>query len=329
MSGMIFAAFLFASALFADFSTLYVMPHTERQGRSDTVWEVKAEEPFNELILSWNAPREADAQYTFFVSLRQNGDWSPWLYYGDWGKTGQMLPVESPEDSFAETNRGTTRPKTGFCDGFRVHLLANGKEGLSPIRMFSASLSNLSRFSPSSNDCKLPSVLLENVPAQSLNMLRLDRHYDMCLGAAMISAVKYLSKRDLDTSDYIAHTMDNDFESHDFYPLHAAESYHRLGGAYQVRIVRLNGFEEIHSRLVQSVPIVVSVQGTPSGGFPWPFYRPHMLTVIGYNAESDKVACLDPIFPTNKSSYQSYLLEDFLRIWGKKQNIACVFEKIE
>ena len=196
-----FAFSLFLSQIgFAD-THMRVLTSFEKQG-TELVQEGCETIPFDELILCWNAIRANSNDYPFWVSLRQRGAWSPFLYYGDWGIRSQMLTGESPDDSFASTSRGVALVKQGVCDGSRIRVVSAGVDKLSG--------------------------------------------------------------------------MDGGFECYDFWPLHVAEAYH--------------------------------------------------LTAVGYDIETKRARCLDPIFPADKATSVAYGVDDFIRLWAKRQNIACIFE---
>lgn len=317
---------MWALSACADFSTNYEYHITNTDCEQEAItWEVTEAPPFNELILSWNAIRSSESAYTFYVSLHQDHEWSPWLYYGDWGSRGQMLCVESQPDSFAETNRGIVRPKKAHADGFRIQVCSIGRDRLCKLERLAACASDLDRFTPSMANLafELKPIELKNIPPQSLYTLRLPRHWDMSMIASMLSALRYLSNQELDPTDLIDHIMDADFESYDFWPLHAAEAFHRLNGAFRVQIEHLPHFTSLHEHLMKGTPVLINILGTPMGGMPWPPYRSHILCVLGYN--QGKVLCMDPAFPSNSSTYVSYSLDDFIRVWAKKHHIACVF----
>lgn len=59
-----------------------------RRGRFDSQ-EIAADFPFTEVVPSWNAVATPDSGMTFQVRTRdaRSGEWSPWLYMGQWGRT--------------------------------------------------------------------------------------------------------------------------------------------------------------------------------------------------------------------------------------------------
>src|SRR5690242_1682473 len=65
---------------------------------------VETEFPFTELIPSWNATVPRDTGVFFQVKTRDasDGEWSPWLYIGQWGRT----PATDPADRVVEFDHG-------------------------------------------------------------------------------------------------------------------------------------------------------------------------------------------------------------------------------
>ena len=317
----IFTLLFFYSETLLSETYRHLLSDSEK-GENTIVWEETDTLSFDELILCWNAPRTENGDYAFFVSLRQNGEWSPFLYYGDWGVRGQMLTGESA--SFAKTGRGSATATKGQCDGFRIEVAS--PNNLLEMERLWVSTAHLAAFKPPlSPPPALEPILLENVPRQSTYTLRLPRYWDMTMVAAMLSAIGHLGKTNVDIEDFASRIMDGDFECYDFWPLHAAEAYHRLAGAYQVHVERLPDFSALHSCLLKGTPVLVDIQGTPQNGLMWPHYRSHILLVIGYDPLNRKVHCLDPIFPGDKSTSIAYGVDDFIRLWAKRQNIACIF----
>lgn len=290
------------------------------------VWECAPVKPFRELQLSWNATRLAQEGYSFFVSLRQNGSWSPWLYYGEWGHFGQLLCKENPDTSFAETHRGTARPKQSLSDGFRIRLISPARGTLFDLReLFASTFDTPITSSPDLSLSNPSPILLDSVPRYSLLQLRFSPIYEYSLCVAAAAAVNYLGKN-ADPVDFSQCVYDQDFDCYEHWPLIAAEAAARLGPDFEVRIEYLPDFSAIYTQLEQGCPVVVGIIGTLMGG-PMPFRREHGVAVIGYDPVLKKVHCMDPGFAWYKATFVSYQLEDFLRAWEKRKNIACVFKK--
>jgi len=299
-----------------------IYDHFPDSGETPLIWEVSETAPFDELILTWNGTRPAAGGYFFFVSVRQNGEWSPLLYYGQWGAWGQMLFRDAPEDSFATAFRGVVSLKSGHADAFIVFV--DSLYPIGSISVFTNEPANVfSRKEP------LLPVLLKNPAKQSLITLRERRYSDLYLTTAVSIAVNTLiQEKKIDPSAFAAQSYDQEFDAYDHWSLCAAAASEALDGKYLVQIQRLPDFTALYSYLAQGCPVVVGIKGTLKGG-PRPFYREHALCVIGYDPEAQKVHCIDPYFPTDKSTNVSYSLTDFMEAWGKRKNIACTFKTIK
>ncbi len=307
------------------FASTYTLTDADRKS-CELTWEVAETEPFDELILSWNATRLEKESYSFFVSLKQNGQWSPWLFYAEWGSFGQQLCKESPENSFAETFRGVARPKSGVCDGFRIQAFSPISNTLHGLHSLFASLSKKNSQSLSS-PINGEKILFESVPRYSIMQLRLSSIHEFSPAVAALSAINFLVQG-TDPLEFINAVYDQDFDCYEHWPLIAVEASHRLGGDFSVHIERMADFSELYSYLKQGFPVVVGVQGTLTGA-PRPFFREHGLCVIGYDPESKKVHCIDPGFVNPKFAFVSYPFDQFLKAWEKKGKIGCVFQKAE
>jgi hypothetical protein len=69
---------------------------------------------FTELIPSWNATVPPNTGVAFHVKTRdaKTGEWSPWLYMGQWGRT----PATDPDDRLGEFDHGMVRIDTLVLD---------------------------------------------------------------------------------------------------------------------------------------------------------------------------------------------------------------------
>ncbi|MDE3046551.1 MAG: C39 family peptidase [Verrucomicrobiota bacterium] len=327
---MPFFLLLIASSLFGEFSRTHGYPLTDRDRLSrEFTWEFPETAPFNELILTWNAKRPSEGRYSFFVSLHQQGQWSPWLYTNEWGDLGQIIFLDAPADSFAASVTDAVKPKQGMADGFRIKVVAAEVDNLSGLQHLWATISNLSEFRARPLDRELDLILLPNAPRQSQITLRHPRSLDLSLPTAMSTAMNtILQRKAVNPSEFCEQVIDSDTDFYESWVLNAAEASNQLGSDYAVRVERLADFETLHTYLLNGSPVLIPIRGSLPGG-PRLYYMPHILCVIGYNPEERKVYCIDSGFPSDKSTFVSYKIEDFLRCWNNQKNIATVFQKLD
>lgn len=296
----------------------------EKQGL-EWEWEISEIAPFNEAIVSWNGIRPNMGKWTIFVSLHQNS-WSPWLKYAEWSPEEQKTFKSSPEDSFAETYQDGVNPKSGFCDGIRIKVAAEEGASLTLLDSLFICLSDLSQ-PLKSEPLPLIPVLLPNVPGQSQMVLDHPRGKDMCSPTSTSTAVNYLlGRRLIDPLQFASRSHDDGFDIYGNWILNTAEASHQLGGVYTVHVERLPQFSDLHRRLLQGLPVVVSVKGSLPGA-PLPYKSGHLICVIGFDPAEGRVFCIDSAYPNNESTFVSYPIEDFLNAWNTRRRLAYIFSK--
>ncbi|MBS0625241.1 MAG: C39 family peptidase [Verrucomicrobia bacterium] len=280
------------------------------------VWESSAE-PFDELILSWEAERPTESSLVFYVSLHQE-EWSPWLKYAEWGPSFQKTFRSISE--VAETFQDAAYPKSGSCDRFRIK--AEGPlNQLGSMTACTALLSSYSIAPPGD----LPYVFLKDFPLQSQMTLDHIRNKHLCSPTSTANAINYLlGEKIVDPTDFAAKIHDDEFDIYGNWILNTAEATRLLAGRYRCHAERMKGFASLHERLMQGLPVVVSVKGNLPGA-PQPYNSGHLICVVGYDPREEAVYCVDPAYPTNESTLCAYPLKDFLAAWGTRYNLAYLF----
>lgn len=283
------------------------------------IWEELQTPPFTELILSWNTTRPAAGRFTFFVSVQENSEWSPWLYFGEWGCDGQMLFIDEPEGSNAKVRQGRV-----FCNatGFRVQTIATGGAELNNLMLSVATNSPLVE-----KELPTEAVLLPHSQRQSQITLRHPRYADLALPTAMTVAINTILKsKVIDASHFAANVYDGDFDYYESLPLSVAEAGHHLWPQISVHAERLPNFNTLHAHLMAGFPVVALLKGTLTGA-PRPFYIPHAVCVIGYDPAAQTVICIDPFFPNDRATQVAYSISDFLTAWKKQNNLSVIFQR--
>lgn len=290
------------------------------------IWEVENTEDFNELLLSWNALRTEGIQNAIYVSLKQDGKWSPWLYYADWGDMGRMLGHETFPESCAITSRGVAKPIKGKCDGFRCKISAKGRGDLRGMHHLAVCLTDLSTFQPSFSIPEVESVELKDFPGLSWISVRSSRYLDFSMPISALCAAKFLKKQPLEPSQFIENILETYSDCYEEWEINAAECFHFLENSYLVSVQHLNDFSSLYSYLKNNTPVLAQIKGSIAGG-PRPYRNPHVVCVIGYLAEEKKVLCMDCGFLRDHATIVKYPLMDFLKAWEKCFNMVIVFSK--
>jgi hypothetical protein len=290
--------------------------------KSEYVWTVPKSRPFDELILSWNGLRPEEGKWSFWVSLRQ-GEWSAELPYAEWSCASQKtFEAIGP---IAKSYQDGVFPLQGDGEGFRVIVRAEEGADLSQLQELYVCLSSLSDFRETEWK-KLPSVKLEGVPKKSQIALNHERSIDLCSPTSSSVAIGFFGKA-VDPASFAAKVRDAGFDIYGNWTLNTAQICHELGGQVFCKVQRLNNFQELHSFLTQGLPVIVSVRG-PLAGSARAYKLGHLICVIGYDSDLDRVLCIDPAFPTDAETEVSYDRSDFIQAWGRRKNIAYVFRDL-
>lgn len=319
----------FIFPLYAEFCQTYTYPVSSRENaQTEIIWEKLSVAPFQELVLSWHASRPSKGRYTFFISVRQNNEWSPWLYYAEWSCPGQIMFRDRPEPSLAAAHAGFIKPTKGTCDAFRIWVTTSGGADLQNFYNFSVCATNPSEFSPSDQIPDLSPIFIESVPRHSQITARHPRYLDLSLPTAMTILINQcLGAKTIQPGDFAERVADDDTAFYEDSSLNIAEASDQLKGQTLFELSYLPDFASLHERLSQGHPVIVFISGWFQG-CPRPYRTEHAICMIGYDPTARKVHALDPAFPNDKATLTSYDLSEFLKGWAKQRNKAIFVKRV-
>lgn len=293
---------------------------------SSYIWKEETTAPFNELILSWNAERPLQGLFAIGISVKIEGDWSPWFAYSSWGSDGQRGgDVNASEYGIRIDQDILEIYGSHKATGFRVAIEAKAGASLGTFRSIHANTLSLEEISPKKTAKGLDFINL-SVPLISQMKLSHPRHRDLCSPTAATSVVSYLLKKQIDPIHFALNSHDSAFDKFGNWVLNMAQASTLLGGDWRCWVQRMGSFEDVYSRLKMNTPIVVSVKG-PLPGSSLPYDHGHLLVIKGFDPIGNKVLCMDPAFPEDSSTDVSYGLHDLLEAWSRRGCLAYVFEK--
>lgn len=301
-----------------------------RSAQSEYVWEEASSDPFNELIFSWNAWRPENGKLTFAVSVKHGKQWSNWHRIAEWGPDYQRTFINK-RHPYVHTKHVRAEMQKGCLGrGFRVRVVSSGGADLTNLKALFACLSNTRHFQINTPKTDMRTVVINGVPRQSQMVIDHPRRKDLCSPTSTSVVVNYFMKQlygELpNMHDYIVDFAD---KVHDAGPniygnwlFNVAQAYDSSNGDVFYRVERLNGFNDLYNYLSREIPIVVSVRQLRGGATP--YRNGHILVVAGYDAVKKTVMCIDPAFRDIKYKLKSYALWDFLRAWGRSQNLSYI-----
>lgn len=328
---MVFALLLCFSSMnmaaFADFTALHTCKITDKERTPEAViWRKENVNGFDELLLSWKAKRPETGNYLFLVRVK-TADWSPWMRYAEWGKDVQKSFSEDYPEACVKIFQDTVNTqKDVLGTGFEVKALALEGANLKDLEALYVCTSNFKNFAQHTGNLSLESVRIPAINGQSQIILPHPRGIDMCSPTSTSTVINFLlGSKKVDPLDFASHVRDMGFDIYGNWALNVAEANNVLKDKYSCRIERLNGFEHLHSYLKKNIPVVVSVKG-PIPGAPLPYNYGHLMVVMGFNQEEQRVYCVDSAYDSNDKTIVSYALADFLKAWGTRRNLAYVFK---
>jgi hypothetical protein len=289
-------------------------------------WKEENLTPFNELMISWNAPRPVQGKFLFYISVKTD-EWSPWLLYASWGSEGQSSFSSIAEKSPIKVYQDALEVlEGGKATAFQVKIIAEEGALLDTIYGLHVYTNGDKEQGVSKLSSDLASVSLE-VSGLSQMAINHVRHKDLCSPTSTTAITRYLSNDNtIDPSVFAQKVWDSGFNIYGNWVFNVAQAATYLGSEWDCWVERLNGFEMIHQRLVQGSPVVVSVKG-PLTGSALPYAKGHLVAVIGYDSVNQKVLCMDPAFPTDQETLVSYDLEEFTQARSRRGNVAYIFSK--
>jgi hypothetical protein len=280
--------------------------------------------PFDECMLTWNASRPQKGGYHFYVSVKTE-QWSPLLLYASWGSAGQMSYDHKTSEAHIYQDVLTVLGKEK-ATGFRIKIVPEEGAPIDAIRGLHIYINEPYAETTGRNTSNYASI---QIPVSGLSQIALDhiRHMDLCSPTSTTAVTRYLSgDASIDPLLFASQSWDKGFNIFGNWVFSVAQSSVILGPAWAAWVERLSGFRDIHQRLQQGTPVIVSIRG-PLPGSALPYSKGHLVAVTGYDSEHQRVLCMDPAFPSNEETLVQYDLDEFITAWNRRGRVAYIFEK--
>lgn len=302
----------------------------QHKDKSSVVLSKEGVAPFTQLIFSWNAVRPKKGYFSFWVQARdgQSKRWGSWHHMMDWGNDVQRS-YRSKSNGISNYNFVRLEMAAGLTgDSFRVKMVQHNGALLNGIQAFSVSCANFNLFESESVNVAiagLPSVHIKQVPAISQFALDHPKSDCICSPTSCSMLTGFLTQQDVDPSVFAAKAFDAGLGAYGSWPFNMAHAYEVCQGAFCFFTTRLTGFARLHHRLMQGVPVVVSVRG-PLQGAASAYRAGHLLIVVGWDAKKQEVIVHDPAFKTDRDTVKRYAIQDFLEAWERSRRLAYLAE---
>jgi len=305
-----------------------------RRGRYTTP-EIETEFPFTELIPSWNARTPDETGMNFHVSVRdaESGEWSPWLYLGQWGRT-----VHWPERTLRfehgavnVDNLYLSRPADAFK--MRANLYSFDLEDLNmpALRRLAVSVSGQVSDDQRRAELQEPTIVdgqwARSLPVPFLAQGTLDGQVSgsTCSPTSVSMLLRYhgvdrpLIQNALDIYDPEYGIFGN--------WARAAALAGQFGLDAWVR--RIRSWDQVKSLVSQGIPVIASIR-FEEGEFPsnpMTSSNGHLIVIRGFTPEGD-IIVNDPAHRTQGEGIV-YNAEELAKAWFEKGGVAYVIRSPE
>ncbi len=321
-----------ASLFFVSCATLCGQMHHHTLHGTETqedsyCWEELNVIPFDELLITWNAKRPEEGEFSIFVSVLDD-DWSDWMHYADWGAKSQRGDLFELESGKARVYQDAVETLNGKKNqGFKIKVVANQGASISSMHSLHVHSCCINDIALRPFDQDVDSVEID-VPRISQMALPTPHTHRLCSPTSTSSVINFLNGDSLVAPvGFAEQCFDERFDIFGNWVLNVAEAYNQLRDSkYMCWVARLTGFGEILGQLKRGFPVVVSIKGSLEGAA-MPYKSGHLIIISGYDANLREVICMDPAFPTDNETAVRYQLDDLLEAWARRKNVAYIFSK--
>ncbi len=282
---------------------------------------------FSQMIFSWNSVKPAQGHFTFYAQVRdaKTREWHIWHKMIEWGNNIQKSYLhKGPVTQYSHVRLEV--PKDVLADGVRIKIVPNNQADLSAMKSLSVTLANFNTFNQQSQHYyNHPSLFINNIPQRSQMILEHPRAEHMCSPTSLSMLISYLKKYHINPLEFALNVYDEGLDSFGSWPFNIAQAYQACEGKLLFYVTRLNSFDDLYTKLKQSIPVVVSVRG-PLEGAPREFKNGHLILVIGWDKEKQRIMCHDPAFDANQLVLTSYDINSFCKAWARSHHLAYIAE---
>jgi hypothetical protein len=135
----------------------------------------------------------------------------------------------------------------------------------------------------------------------------------------------YLTGQYKDPLDFAFSAFDSGLGAYGSWSCNVAHAFEICVGKVYFFVRRMNSFKDVHRKLMQGIPVIVSIRGILPGAFQ-SFPNGHLMVIVGWDSDAREVLCHDPACESNEKVFKRYPLEHFLRAWESSHRLAYIAE---
>jgi hypothetical protein len=279
------------------------------------IWEENTTSPFNELILSWNIKPTDNQDYKLEIQVKIEGVWTPWSTYAQWSlERRSSFKTKLDNYSLYIDQDQIKILNDKLADGFKIKVSGQ----LNTITL-SACISRPEKLTLDITQ-NLQASVFHPIPHLHQFSLPHERSDTMCSPTSLTSVLRYLLKTSIDPLETAERVRDQEHDIYGNWVFNVAHAYTLLHNPLHCWVERLASFSRVHQLLLKGYPLVISIKYAREDE------DGHLIGLVGYNAATQEVLCMDP---AKKEYPVRYSLKQLSEHWGYRQYIAYIFSPVK
>ena len=310
-----------------------IIPSDEFRSAKKGVWISdlhKTEIPFNEMIYSWQVKLTSDEGFRLYIQVTfQDGEQSPWLYAGYWGKVDLVESRTNPTFEYGTIEMDILKIEKP-AEAYQFKISDKGNAPLENIPSINTVLTLNNPNDRYSNTYKQP--VQKRVDHSKILDLPLRLQIDSegnptpnrCQSAALATALEYYGAS-IPLEKIIDLIYDTEYRYPGIWPRVIAAAT-QLG--FDAYIDRFRDWIRVKQALKENKVILCSITLPPDGNYiapPYPSIGGHIVALNGIT-DDGRVIVTDSALGKNNAGFRcQWIAEDFEKAWFRtKGGVAMV-----
>lgn len=333
----LFSVFVISSMIFAQNS----WTHTYHFARKDFVYnahdftlEKEVQQPFTQLLVSWNAPRPRKGLYRFFLEVYDDAHkrWSTYKMY-EWGAGVQKSFMQKDRHPDKYSGARFTHVRFEGAAGkkyhtFRVKVVAVNGADIHAMRHIAVNASDLRLFTVEPLHGELTfeknKKYISGVPCISQHSDAFPESSGWCSPASLAQVIEFYTHKPVNLVQLASEVLDTGLGIYGSWPFNTAQASAYLP-EHICYVTRLASVKDLLNLVAHNCPVIISIcsaQILP--GAPKEYDKGHLITVVGFDLKNKKIICHDTAEKNKQDCIKHYPLKQFIRAWEKRHRLAYV-----
>ncbi|HOC55247.1 MAG TPA: C39 family peptidase [Verrucomicrobiota bacterium] len=289
---------------------------------ADGSWETRAVTPefaFDELIYSWHLRVAPGEGFRLYLRVRcENGDYSPWLYGGCWGKVKPASKRTEPVFEWGKVAMDQLLLKRKTAS-FQFRVVDEGDSPLSQPPAFSVVVTDNSptpalakRYAPRRKAATAPARILD-LPLRRQADSQGNAIPDRCQSAALATAMEYFGKP-IGLEDIVPLTFDVEYDYPGIWPRTIGAA---IQHGFEAYIDRFRDWDSVRKTVAENKVILCSIKMLP-GQYkapPYPQMGGHIVALNGVTDDGRVVVTDSALWKSGRGYRLQWFQEDFEKVW--------------